>query len=152
MAEGQAPLEKLSTKHRGDIAEYRVVAELLERGYNVLMPCGDRLPYDVAVDVDGRLVRLQVRRAWRTTEDRPYQFDIRRSQTNRAVYKHSKHALADHDFFVGWIPGTTSYYVVPADVTATYGSAVVLSHRSTRNINRYLNAWDLIRTPTACQS
>ena len=51
---------KQTSKARGDIAEYRVVAELLELGHSVLMPCGDRLPYDVAVDVSGELIRIQV--------------------------------------------------------------------------------------------
>lgn len=78
----------MSTKARGDSAEYRVVAELLERGHTVLMPCGDRLPYDIGIDVGGKLVRVQVRRAYPTrgVKGGSYKIDVRRSMTLHAEH------------------------------------------------------------------
>ena len=40
----------MDTKLKADIAESAAITELLHRGYNVLRPVGDRLPYDIAVD------------------------------------------------------------------------------------------------------
>lgn len=54
----------MSTKATGDISESMVVTELLKHHYNALIPVGDRLPYDIAVDVNGRLIRIQVKTAW----------------------------------------------------------------------------------------
>ncbi|MBU1006833.1 MAG: hypothetical protein KKH08_04490 [Candidatus Omnitrophica bacterium] len=51
----------MDTKLKADIAESAVTTELLKRGFNVLKPFGDRLPYDLAVDLDGRLIKIQVK-------------------------------------------------------------------------------------------
>ena len=141
-------MELLSTKARGDIAEYRVVAELLERGHTVLMPCGDRLPYDVGIDVDGRLVRVQVRRAWSTkgTKGGSYKIDVRRSQTNRKIWKHTKHGPRNYDFLIAWIPGTPTFYVIPAKVASKYASGITFNDDPSRRTRAlpYRNAWKLL--------
>jgi len=54
----------MDTKLKADIAESAVMTELLKRGFKVLKPIGDRLPYDLAVDVNGKLVKIQVKSAW----------------------------------------------------------------------------------------
>ena len=53
----------MDTKLKADIAESAVVTELLVRGFKVLLPFGDRLAYDIAVDVNGSLKRIQVKHA-----------------------------------------------------------------------------------------
>lgn len=133
-----------TTKAKGDIAEYRVVAELLERGHSVLMPCGDRLPYDIGVDVGGRLVRLQVRRAW--PSDYGHCVDVRRSQTNRKVYKHTKHGPDDYDYLVAWIPNSGVTYIIPSTVSSSYGSNITFNEKPVRQKKMlpYKEAWHLI--------
>ncbi|MFH1354874.1 MAG: group I intron-associated PD-(D/E)XK endonuclease [Candidatus Omnitrophota bacterium] len=51
----------MDTKLKADIAESAVITELLKRGFRVLKPIGDRLPYDLAIDQNGKLLRIQVR-------------------------------------------------------------------------------------------
>jgi hypothetical protein len=48
----------MSTKLKGDIAEQAVILRLLELGWGVSKPIGDRLPYDLIADVGGQLVKL----------------------------------------------------------------------------------------------
>jgi len=48
----------MDTKLKADIAEYAVVTALLKRGFRVLKPIGDRLPYDLVLDVNGKLLRI----------------------------------------------------------------------------------------------
>jgi hypothetical protein len=55
---------KVDTKLKGDIAEQAVVLAALEKGWGVLQPLGDRLPYDLVLDIEGRLVRIQVKAAF----------------------------------------------------------------------------------------
>jgi len=50
----------MSTKLRGDIAEQAAVLHALKRGWGVLRPVGDRLPYDLVFDIAGALVKIQV--------------------------------------------------------------------------------------------
>lgn len=50
--------EFMDTKLKADIAESAVVTELLKRGFKVLKPIGDRLPYDLAIDSNEKLLRI----------------------------------------------------------------------------------------------
>jgi PD-(D/E)XK endonuclease len=54
----------MDTKQKGDIAEQAAILEALKRGWGVLKPVGDRLPYDLVFDVAGKLVKVQVKSAW----------------------------------------------------------------------------------------
>ena len=49
----------LDTNLKGDIAEQTAILEALKRGWGVLKPVGDRLPYDLVFDVEGTLVKVQ---------------------------------------------------------------------------------------------
>ncbi len=51
----------MDTKLKGDIAEQAAVFHALKRGWGVLKPVGDRLPYDLVFDVDGVLIKVQVK-------------------------------------------------------------------------------------------
>ncbi|MEL6924208.1 MAG: group I intron-associated PD-(D/E)XK endonuclease [Bacteroidota bacterium] len=48
----------MDTKLKGDIAEQSVMLYALKQGWGVLNPIGDRLPYDLVLDIDGVLVKL----------------------------------------------------------------------------------------------
>jgi len=41
----------MDTKLKGDIAEQAAILQGLKRGWGVLKPVGDRLPYDLVFDV-----------------------------------------------------------------------------------------------------
>lgn len=56
-----------NTKLIGDITEAAVCYELLRRGLKVLKPVGDNLRYDLALDIDGRLIRIQCKTASEVT-------------------------------------------------------------------------------------
>ncbi len=49
----------VDTKLKGDIAEQAAVLHALKRGWGVLKPVGDRLPYDLVFDVEGTLIKIQ---------------------------------------------------------------------------------------------
>jgi hypothetical protein len=42
----------VDTKLKGDIAEQATILQALERGWGVLKPIGDRLPYDLVFDIE----------------------------------------------------------------------------------------------------
>lgn len=54
------PKREGAPSFRGSRTVAFLVAEFVKRGYHVLLPFGDHLPYDMALDTgDGRLVRVQ---------------------------------------------------------------------------------------------
>ena len=71
----------MDTKLKADIAESAVTTELLKRGFKVLKPIGDRLPYDLAIDFNGKLIKIQVKSAW--FYKGAHKIDTRITKTNR---------------------------------------------------------------------
>jgi len=49
----------MDTKLKGDIAEQTAILQALKRGWGVLKPVGDRLPYDLVFDVSGLSSRFK---------------------------------------------------------------------------------------------
>src|SRR5262249_6354538 len=82
-------------KLKGDVAEQSAILRALKRGWGVLKPVGDRLPYDLVFDVDGSLVKIQVKSAWYDSRDNVYLTDSRRTQTNRRIMKRSRYRTSD---------------------------------------------------------
>lgn len=53
----------MNTKTKGDIAVAYAIAKLTELGYEVLLPIGDKKPYDMVVDDGTSLKKVQVKYA-----------------------------------------------------------------------------------------
>jgi hypothetical protein len=49
------------TKQKGDVAELMVAADLRRRGYKLLIPFGEECDYDLVIERDDRLERVQVK-------------------------------------------------------------------------------------------
>lgn len=51
----------MNTKDTGTLAELLVTTSLLKRGYGVSVPVGDNARYDLIVDLNNKLIRVQVK-------------------------------------------------------------------------------------------
>lgn len=142
----QVDPRRFSTKQSGDVAEARVLFELLDRGFNVLVPHGDRLPYDLAVDISGRLVTLQVKRAWqiigKAVKNESWAVDPRRHRTNRKHHKTSMPEPRSYHFLLVWRPDNDSTYILPEDFVRSYKSSIILSPRS--RAQEHLGRWEYL--------
>ncbi|HPM42257.1 MAG TPA: group I intron-associated PD-(D/E)XK endonuclease [Candidatus Omnitrophota bacterium] len=136
----------MDTKLKADIAEAAVITMLLKRGFNVLQPVGDRLPYDLAVDINGKLLRIQVKSAW--LYNGSYTVDTRRTKTNRRQMRRSRYDGKDFDFAILYIDRLSAFYVMPVSVFANYKSGISLVERKTRQRKpqsaTYKDRWDLL--------
>ena len=138
----------MDTKLKADVAESAVVTELLKRGFRVLRPVGDRLPYDLALDCDGTLVRIQVKCAWYERLKDLYTVDARRTKTNRHCMVRDRYAASDFDFAILYLLDQQTFYVMPVDVFTSYKSGISLVETPKRQrLPRsagYKNRWDLL--------
>ena len=137
----------MDTKLKSDIAESIVLTELLKRGFNVLRPVGDRLAYDLAVDVNGKLIRLQVKHAWFNEQDKAHIVDVRRTKTNRRQMLRKKYADDDFDFAVVYVDKHI-FYIIPSKVFNSFASTITFvedtkRQRAPKSIE-YRERWDLI--------
>lgn len=138
----------MDKKLKADIAESAVITELLKRGYNVLLPVGDRLPYDIAVDISGSLIRIQVKSAWFDKTKRMWSVDVRRTKTNRRRMLRARYCNNDFDFAVLYIDALNVFYVMPVEVFIKYGSTISLVEDVKRQRKPesadYRNRWELL--------
>jgi len=120
----------MNTKLKADIAESAVITELLKRGFNVLKPIGDRLPYDLAVDVNKKLLRIQVKSAWFYRE--AYKVDVRMTKTNRRKMIRKYYNENDFDFAIIYIQDLNIFYIMPQHIFSSYKSEISLVETAKR--------------------
>ena len=102
----------LHTKIKGDIAELRVAARLLETGRHVLKPFGDCTRYDLVIDDDGRFYRVQVKTAqWYGDDEAVIVFPSCSASSPTNGPKRGYHGEAD--YFGVFFPPLSKVYLVP---------------------------------------
>jgi hypothetical protein len=137
----------MDTKLKADIAESAVVTRLLKKGFRVLKPVGDRLPYDLGIDINGKLLKIQIKSAW--ARNGIYIVDSRRTKTNRRHMIRSRYGAGDFDFAILYIDDLDVFYVMPMAEFSSYGSEITLVERASRQrkprSDQYREAWDLLK-------
>ncbi|BAY31454.1 putative endonuclease [Nostoc carneum NIES-2107] len=138
----------MDTKLKGDIAEQAAILHALKRGWGVLKPVGDRLPYDLAFDIEGTVLKIQVKYAWFDQPSLNYVVDNRRTKTNRRFMRREAYQTADFDFALVYIEKLDIFYIFPVDVFIGYGSEIHLVETEKRQRKprsaQYREAWELI--------
>jgi hypothetical protein len=138
----------MNTKLKGDIAEQAAVFQALKKGWGVLNPVGDRMPYDLVFDVQGCLVKVQIKSAWLDESKKNYVIDNRRTKTNRRQMVRDSYSEVDFDFALAYIEDLDLFYVMPVDVFLSYKSEIHFSETKKRQRKpksaNYREAWELI--------
>ena len=105
-----------NSKATGDATESMAIHELVCRGYLVSVPFGDNSKYDLVVDDEGTLYRVQCKTAWRTTRN-TIRFNTH-SQTTRDGQYHESTYDGEIDAFVVRFPETETLYWVDIEDAA----------------------------------
>ncbi|KPK96992.1 MAG: endonuclease [Omnitrophica WOR_2 bacterium SM23_72] len=138
----------MDTKLKADIAESAVTTELLKRGFRVLQPVGDRLAYDLGVDIHGKLLRLQVKSAWFNAKANYYVVDVRRTKTNRRHMLRQRYDSNDFDFAIIYLADLHVFYVMPVSVFSKYQSTLSFVETDKRQRRprsaEFRERWDLL--------
>ncbi|MHB8536127.1 MAG: group I intron-associated PD-(D/E)XK endonuclease [Sulfuricaulis sp.] len=138
----------MDTKLKGDLAEQAAILQALKRGWEVLKPVGDRLPYDLVFDVQGNLVKIQVKLAWFYRARGNYVVDNRRTKANRRVMIRAAYRSTDFDFALVYLADRDLFYVFPVEVFIGFASEIHLVETDKRQRKpisaAYRDAWELI--------
>ena len=54
----------MDKKLKGDIAEQKVILKALQLNFGVARPIGDRLSYDLILDVNNQLKKIQIKSSY----------------------------------------------------------------------------------------
>ena len=138
----------MDTKLKGDMAEQAAILHALKRGWGVFKAIGDRLPYDLVFDVNGTLVKIQVKSAWFHESARSFVTDNRRTKTNRRIMLRESYRECDFDFALVYVEELDLFYVFPVAVFIAYASQIYLVESDKRQRKprsaKYRDAWELI--------
>jgi hypothetical protein len=104
--------------------------------------------YDLVFDVEGTLVRAQVKCAWFDEPSQNYVVDNRRTKTNRRVMIRDGYEPTDFDFALVYLPDLDLFYIFPVEVFIGYGSEIHMVEADKRQRKpesaKYRDAWNLI--------
>jgi hypothetical protein len=101
---------ELTTQQKGITTEIYVAAYLLELGYNVSQPLCQDSKYDLIVDVNNKLLRLQVKTA-RQNNPKSITFNCRSTTKNSVTHKSRTYTSDEIDYFATY--WNHKVYLVP---------------------------------------
>jgi hypothetical protein len=130
---------------RGAWVEMMFMATASFKGYRVLKPWGDALPYDVGVEVDGRLMRVQVKSTSHKIGG-GYRCEFAHSSGGRI----QRYSVDELDVCAGYVIPKKVWYLIPARLVTgcmSRGSVTLCQFGDTRKISRYeayREAWEVL--------
>lgn len=103
------------TKQVGDLAESKFIARCIEKGYSVSKPFGEDQRYDLIVDQNNNLFRVQVKATWgKETEPSVLHFNTCSTNSHTGHKGYTKKSI---DAFGLYSRRTDSCYWVPVEET-----------------------------------
>ena len=102
-------------KQKGDIGEAKCLAKMIELGIPVSLPFGDNQRYDMIIDVNGQLKRIQVKYSSFSENQGSIIFKIS-SSTNHTTNKHCDTYENNVDGFLLYNSLNDEIYYLPIEI------------------------------------
>lgn len=136
----------MDKKTKGNIAEQKVILEFIKRNVTVSVPLGDNDSYDLIVDINNKLYKIQVKSAYLSNKNIVESSGPRRTLTNRKECKYRWYS--DDEFDFAMIVYNDDIYIIPSKIFCSYKNSITLSckriNSSKHDLSIYLNAWSII--------
>lgn len=100
----------MDSKQKGNYTELQCLSAFVAQGCGVSIPYGDCLPYDFIADVDGKLLKVQVKSSSEKDEN-AIKFSCRSTHVNCSGVKNVRYDEKDVDYFATYWEGQC--YIVP---------------------------------------
>ena len=132
-------IRKPDVKRRGERGEAAFLAKATSMGFGVAKPWGDSDRYDLVVDVDGRLLKVQVKSAHCVSASPGGGYNLRCCGHRRKSY-----TAAEIDILVGYIATENIWYIFPPRAFKKMRSLRLFPHhkQKTSKFERYREAWE----------
>lgn len=107
----------LDTKQKGNLTELQCITACYELGYNISIPYGENSRYDFILDIDGKLLKIQVKtsrnkKSIKNPKD-AIVFTCRSSNTNASGNTYHRYTKEQIDYFATYWNGKC--YLVPVE-------------------------------------
>jgi PD-(D/E)XK endonuclease len=126
-------------KQRGEWAELCFMAEAAGQGLKVSKPYGDSASYDVGVEYNGRIMRVQVKSTLYHRRNGEYSLNVMGPGRER-------YAEGTVDFFAVYLIPIHAWYIIPYEVMGRTNCSLHFTPESKRHkYARYREAWHLLK-------
>ena len=103
---------ELNSKQKGNLTELQCLTSFYEQGCHVSLPYGENSRYDMIVDVNGKLLRVQVKTSSLKKEDESaIEFSCRSTRVNSQGTVSNKYTSDEIDYFATFWKGVC--YLIP---------------------------------------
>jgi hypothetical protein len=126
-----------STTQKGDTAETAILASLTEFGHVVSVPFAGAASYDLVADLEGELVRVQVKHG-RITGDH-VEVSLRRTNPNHNEYVESYYRADEIDTYAIYAPEIDRSFWLPFEEAP--GSSLRIRYRGQPDIDHPSIRW-----------
>ena len=89
---------ELTSKQKGNLTELQCLTAFCQCGCQVSIPYGDNSKYDFIADIDGRLLKIQVKTA-SLKDENAIKFSCRTTHVNCTGVKNERYSSEDIDYF-----------------------------------------------------
>ena len=107
----------LTSKQKGNLTELQCLTAFITEGCSVSIPYGDNAKYDFIADVDGKLLKIQVKTSSQKNEGVAIHFSCRSTHVNCKGVINEKYSANDIDFFATY--WNNQCYLVPIKECST---------------------------------
>lgn len=102
----------------GKLTELKVLSYVIEKGYSVSIPFGDKDRYDQIWDIQGQLLRIQVKTSrWKDEKQKAINFNCKSSYARSYGVKQHKYSKEDIDYFATY--WNNKVYLIPVEECST---------------------------------
>lgn len=141
----------MNTIQKGNISKHYVIAKLIEHEFTVLDTISEDSKYDLAIDIDGKFKRIQVKTIYFHKKKNCYVLQCYSSQNNTCVEnKKHKYTANEIDYIIGYNPDTQKIYVFPIEIINGRHEIYMREHYKKKqkyslDFHEYENMFSLIR-------
>ena len=108
----------LESKQKGIITELQCITKFNELGYHISIPYGENCRYDFIADIEGRLIRVQVKTSrFKDENQEAIVFACRSSHSNSTGVHYVRYTDEEIDYFATYFNHIC--YLIPVDECST---------------------------------
>lgn len=130
-------------------AEIYFEYQAMKQGIILSKPTNNLPPFDYIIDVDGRLLKCQIKKAYRDKGSSCWICELRRTgsrKANMGAYPRKLYEDGDFDFLCIVIPDE-SVYIMPWSILRDKKSKITIGGQSRDKYERFKNNWVFNQVP-----
>ena len=120
----------MKPKEKGDVAVAHAIHYFMTNGYEVCMPLGDKQLYDMIVEINGAMSRVQIKYAGYYNGDQKYKAALRSMGGNQSFHTAKKYRDDDFDLLFVYVENGRKFLIPWPELTIRNSLAIEASKYS----------------------